>query len=273
MKLYICDYIIISRNDNNKVRMFESFILASSLQRIARFNVAQFPEPGYTPSYNIRPGDSTMVIVQGESHRFRQFRFGLQRDDQVQAFVRAEGNKNPDDDPGYSGSKAIFLMPEYRKLIRFRRCMIPADAFIVKKSPDCWYLVFLQNKRRPFAFAGICTEDSEGEGSFAVITVPANALLVGLGQKRMPVILHAGDEGRWLKDETPLSGILQSLCICPAGQMNAYPVAAPSDCNNDASRVKPIGACVYQQQQEFQARKQKKSFTSATGFAERRKPS
>ncbi len=56
--------------------MFERFILASSLQRIEkRFSMAQLPELSYTPTYNIKPGNITLAIAQGQNHQFKQFKF------------------------------------------------------------------------------------------------------------------------------------------------------------------------------------------------------
>lgn len=254
--------------------MFKRFILASSLKRIEkRFSMAQLPELSYTPTYNIKPGNITLAIAQGQNHQFKQFKFGQLLQNKIQSFIRAEGNKNLDDDPEYSGSKAIFLMPEYKKLIRFNRCYIPADAFIVRKAPDNYYIVYLQNKNRPFAFAGLYSRDAEGEHSFLIITVPANPLLTHLGQKRMPVILQSNDEHTWVKAETPLSGILQAITQYPANLMNAYPVAVPLDAVNNASLVQPTGNPIYQEQKEFMqsTRKHKKVYSSSISFSDRLK--
>jgi putative SOS response-associated peptidase YedK len=255
--------------------MFESFVLASSVTKIeTRFNQVKLPESLYAPAFNIRRGDKTPVIVQGQNHQFKKFRFGLLTEDVEECFIRSEGKKNMTDDPGYSGSKAIFLMQKHRKQIRHLRCLVPADAFYVSNSQGCYYLVFLKNKKRPFAFAGIYSEGTDGEPSFAIVTVPANPLLACLEQKRMPVILHAKDESRWLKEDTPLSRVLKSLNIYPANLMNAYPVDAPPGGINDVSLVKPAGNRVYQEQQEFrlQARTPKKAFSATITFSERRKP-
>lgn len=255
--------------------MFERFILVSSLQRIEnRFNKIKLPESLYFPSFNIRQGSETPVIVQGQSQRYQKFRFGCYIQNRMECFVRAEGNKNIYDDPGYSGSKAIFLLPEYRKVIRYSRCIVPADAFVVRNVNNSYYLVFMQDKKRPFAFAGICSENTEGGKTFAIITVPANPLLSCLNQKRMPVILHSKDENRWLKDNTALSRVLQCLSIYPANLMNAYPIAAPSLELNDVKLVEPAGGPLYQELQEFSLlkRKPKKTFTSSISFSDRRKP-
>ncbi len=255
--------------------MFEQFILASSLPKIeSRFNKIKMPDIMYSPSFNIRCGDETPVIVQGQNHRFQKIIFGLRKGDVSEHFIRAEGNKNKIDDPGYTGSKAIFLMPEHKKQIRFHRCLVPADAFIVRNSSGSYFLVFLQQKKRPFAFAGIYFNGTEGDHSFAIITVPANPLLAYLEQKRMPVILHPKDETRWLKEDTSLSQVLQALVIYPAKLMNAYPIAPPPYDLNNVSLVKPIGDLLYQEQQEFMLmkRKPKKAFSAAITFSDRRKP-
>jgi hypothetical protein len=256
--------------------MFERFILVSSLQRIEnRFNKIKLPESLYFPSFNISQGSETPVIVEGKNHRYQKFSFGCHVKNRMVCFIRAEGNKNLYDDPDYSGSKAIFLLPEYRKAIRYSRCIVPADAFVVRDLNNRYYLVFLQDKKRPFAFAGICSESKEGGQSFAIITVPANQLLAYLNQKRMPVILHSKDENRWLKEETTLARILQCLNIYPANLMNAYPIAVPSVELNDVTLVKPAGDPLYQEQQEFrlQAKKPRKAFSSSISLSDRRKTS
>jgi putative SOS response-associated peptidase YedK len=196
---------------------FHSFVLASSTKRIqSRQPRVELPEQEeYTPNFFIRPGDSSWVIT-GESPKLMQrFRFGMEGFRTVQPFLRAEGNRNPDDDPRYSGSNAIFLQPGINKLFRFQRCLVLADAFITGK-PDSPYLVYLRNKKRPFCFAGlwnhtIAEETGADVFSFAIITTVANPFISSLSAVRMPVILDPNDEHRWLKPTTSLSGILHLL--------------------------------------------------------------
>ena len=70
-------------------------------------------------------------------------------------FVRAEGDRNSVDNPNYKGSKAIFLKPEFHRLIRYQWCLVLADAFVVSIDTGTPYLVYLRGKQRPFSFAGI----------------------------------------------------------------------------------------------------------------------
>ena len=75
--------------------MFEQFILASSLPKIEnRFNKIKLPDSLYSPSFNIRCGDDTPVILQGQNHLFQKSSFGLHSRNRVERFIRAEGNKN-----------------------------------------------------------------------------------------------------------------------------------------------------------------------------------
>ena len=63
-----------------------------------------------------------------------------------------------------------------------------ADAFYegsMKEKLNKPYFVYLRDKQRPFSFAGIWDtwedEDFQDHHSFAIITVPANALLRKIG--------------------------------------------------------------------------------------------
>ena len=147
--------------------MFDRFILASSYKRITeRFNMCYISDSdSYMPSYNIAVGHQSYVILNYQTKEIHRFHFGITGiTDEPISFVRAEGNRNPNDNPDYTGSKAIFLKPEYSKLIRNQRCLVLADAFVlgINKTP-C--LVHLRNKQRPFAFAGIWNKVKDEHGN------------------------------------------------------------------------------------------------------------
>jgi len=143
--------------DDNLVTALNRFILVSSFKRIeARFSMAKLPEHvDYTPSYNISPGDKSYIINNNQTKEILLFDFGLRINNDVMPFVRAEGDRNAEDNSNYKGSKAIFLKPEFNRLIRYQRCLVLADAFIVGVDENKPYLVYLRDKKRPFAFAGI----------------------------------------------------------------------------------------------------------------------
>lgn len=102
---------------------FDRFILASNFERIeTRFGMAKQPEHvDYIPSYNIAPGDKTYIINNNQTKEIVLFDFGLLVNGDILPFIRAEGDWNSEDNPNYIGSKAIFLKPEFNRLIRHQR--------------------------------------------------------------------------------------------------------------------------------------------------------
>ena len=267
--------------------MFDRFILASNFDRIAtRFNRASLvANETYTPSYSIAAGDKSYVITDSQKREIKQFKFGMSglgtKLPKYLPFVRAEGDRNLKDDPYYSGSKAIFLKPEFRNIIRQQRCVVLADAFVVgieKKNP---YLVYLRDKQRPFAFAALWNcyfNDEVGEevNSFAIITTTANKLIQHLGYKRMPVILKQQCESRWLRSSTQLSEALDMLSPYPFNLMNAYPISTKiEDLNiNNKSLVQPCGKPVLHEPKNVpyvRVRKQKENHCPNITLAERMK--
>jgi len=202
-----------------------------------RFGVVVPDTVKLVPSYNIAPGKLAPVITNDHPKEIQLFRFGLTPSWMTKTgfFInaRAEGDHNSDNNPLYNGAKGIITKPAFRKPIRSQRCLIPADAFIEgpeKEKLDKPYVVYLQDKVRPFAFAGIwdCWKHPEsGEliYSFAIITTVANQLLQMIPHHRSPVILHQGDEKLWLSDNVPLADITRLLVPYPAELMNAYPIA------------------------------------------------
>lgn len=189
------------------------------------------------PSYNIAPGKLAPVITNDHPHEIQLFRFGMTPSWMTKPGLlinaRAEGDHNSDNNPIYNGAKGIITKPAFRKPIRSQRCLIPADAFIEgpeKEKLSKPFVVYLRDKIRPFAFAGIwdCWKNpltSELIYSFDIITTVANELMQKIQHHRSPVILHRGDEKNWLSDSLPLSEVTRLLIPYPAELMNAYPIA------------------------------------------------
>ena len=91
--------------------------------------------------------------------------------------ARSEGDKNKENDPKYKGRMGIDKK-SFKSQIRNKRCLVIADAFIegtTTERLDKPFVVYLKNKVRPFAMAGIWdswTDKETGEviNSFAIIT-------------------------------------------------------------------------------------------------------
>ncbi len=220
-----------------------------------RFGVRISDTINLVPSYNIGPGKFAPVITNDRPYEIQLFRFGMTPSWMTKPTLfinaRAEGDHNSDNNPNYNGAKGIITKPAFRKPIRSQRCLIPADAFIEgpeKEKLNKPYVVYLKDKVRPFAFAGIWDswknpETSELIYSFAIITTVANEVTQKIQHHRSPIILHREDEKNWLSNSLPLADLTRLLVPYPGELMNAYPIA-PTIKNpgaDDPGLIHPVG--------------------------------
>ncbi len=234
--------------------MCRKFVLISDLDKIEdRFRVRINPHIlPFSGPLVVTAESKTYVITCEHSQELQAMKFGFTpywaNKPMNLINARAEGDKNQENDPEYNGSNAIFLKSSFKKPIQSQRCMVIADAYIEWSAYKKPYLVYLQNKERPFAFAGIYDQWKDPltglkSNSFAIITTTANSLLQKIGVKRMPVILPRGRETDWIKSPRSLSQVLQMLLPYPFEQMNAYPISDRINTEgiDDLSIVNPIG--------------------------------
>lgn len=234
--------------------MIKNFILASNLETIENkfhFRISDYTQP-IEASYKIGCNDLTYVVTCENPHEIQTIRYGYTPHWSNKPLdilnARCEGNKNPFDDPCYDGARAIFQNNCFKHSIRLKRCLVFADAFYAQNSQNKHYLVYLEGKVRPFAFAGVYDLwlnplTNQIQSGFAIITTTANELMQDVGVKRMPVIFSMGRENEWLKADRPLSKVLKMLNEYPSELMNAYPIdenAFNSDVN-DKTLLQPIG--------------------------------
>jgi putative SOS response-associated peptidase YedK len=234
------------------------YVLVTKIKTIEkRFNVkvSDTVAGEFIPNTNISHGNKSLVITDKNPHEASLFQFGFTPFWAKKQFyvinARAEGDKNKANDPEYTGAKEIFLKPMFRQSIRSKRCLILADCFYEgpeKEKLSKPYVVYLKNKERPFAFAGIWdewvnTETGELIESYAIITTVSNAVTSAIGHHRSPVILHKEQESAWLDQSAELTDVLQMLQPYDAKAMNAYPVDAamkhPGE--NGLELLTPIG--------------------------------
>lgn len=216
--------------------MCQTFVLTSDIDRIeSRFNVKIDRNTVEIPkNYSVGSQDFSYVITCEKPNFLQSLKFGMTPFYATESLnlinARAEGDKNMKDDPNYTGSKSIFLQKTFQKPMQSQRCIIVADAYYDLKNPKRPYLIYLQNRNRSFAFAGIydrCEDPMSKEiiESFTIITTTANRMLQSIGVKRMPVILSRSNKLAWIKASNHLSDVLQLLVAYPAEKMNGYPVS------------------------------------------------
>ena len=221
--------------------MPRKYILASNLETIESHFMAKTPNQlEWEPPILVSPGDESLVITQENPGEFTLSSFGITpawAKSRMQIInARAEGDKKPENNPEFRGSKAIFLKPAFQKPLFTRRCIVVADAFL-DWSPGIFskpHLFYLRDHKHPIGLAGlfdIWTDPVTKAQfhSFAIITTAANSLLRGIQSSRMPVLLPYGQETRWLKPTLGLAEILGMLTITPSKQMNGYPLNSKID--------------------------------------------
>jgi putative SOS response-associated peptidase YedK len=232
------------------------YVLVQKVETIEkRFNVAAAEGFDIRPRYNISPGSLAPVIYNEEPKALHLFQFGLTpfwaKKPMYLFNARVEGDYNKDNDPSYKGAKGIISKPAFRKAIRSQRCLVIADAFIegtMKEKLSRPYLVYLKEKERPFAFAGIWDtwvnkETGEVVKSFSIITTVANDFLQKLPHHRSPVILPRKYEQSWLNSDLPLADVTHMVEPYPSDLMNAYPIdpAIKNPRKEGKELIRPIG--------------------------------
>ena len=212
------------------------YVTVSSIQAVEqRFNV-QANEP-WKANTNVSHGDHAPVVASDRPKEVQLMQFGFTpgwaKKQYYMINARAEGDKNAENDPSYTGAMGILDKPMFRKAIRSQRCLVVADAFVEgpeREKLSKPYVLYPREGQRPFALAGIWDEwcdPSTGESvrSFAVLTTVSNALTQAVGHHRAPVILDPDREREWLHPDTPLQDVASMLGPWEARRFNAYPIS------------------------------------------------
>lgn len=233
-----------------------------------RFNVRASENVDYQPGYNISPGQMAPVITSERPDELQMYRFGLtpfwSKKPMYLFNARAEGDKNKENDPAYTGAMDIIRKPAFRKPMRSQRCLVIADAFIegtTEEGLDKPFVIYLKNQKRPFAFAGIWDrwinrENDSVLDTFSIITTVANELIRKIPHHRCPVILPEEEERRWLNTDAPVNEVIDLLKPYPAEEMNAYPISKKIKNPKAEGRelLEPIGQRI-EPEEDFRIRK------------------
>lgn len=115
--------------------MCHKFILVSNLTIIEKkFSVIAGTKVEWEPHVIVFPGEETLIITQQNPKQLTLSKFGMTPTWSKQPMslinARAEGNKNPDNDPLFTGGKSIFMKPAFKRPLVSQRCVVVADAFI-----------------------------------------------------------------------------------------------------------------------------------------------
>ena len=199
---------------------------------------------GFSPRYNMAPGQALPVLTNEEPGTIRRLEWGL-----VPSWA--------DDDSGgliNARAESVAEKPSFREAYERRRCLVPADGFYewvdTGDGKQPYRVTFADD--RVFAMAGLWERwepettqtglDAFGGGvddgtesgpleTFTIVTTEPNDLVADL-HHRMAVILEPDTEAQWLTGEAG-HDVLDPY---PADELRAYPV---SEAVNDPSTDEP----------------------------------
>src|ERR1700758_5057494 len=181
----------------------------------------------WSPRFNIAPMQPVPVIRQHPKEPDRQIstmRWGLIPNWAKDASGAARTIN--------ARSETAATKPAFCDPLRYRRCLIPADAFYewkrtaTSKLPYC----FEVNEGELFAFAGLWDGWKDASGNWiktcSILTTTPNSVTSAI-HDRMPVILHPDSYDLWLdpgmQNVTAISELLRPF---DARLMRCYPVSA-----------------------------------------------
>ncbi len=196
----------------------------------------------FKPNYNVAPMHNIPAVIgSDEESRLGELRWGLvpvwAKDDKI-------GNKMIN-----ARAETVAEKPAFKRLLKSKRCIIPADGFYEWKKDGTSKQPFriLLSDGGIFSFAGLYDtwEDLEGNklSTCTIITTTPNSLMADI-HDRMPVILRPEDEADWLgRDNDDVESLLKLLNPYDASKMKAYkvPSAVGNVRNNSKELLEDIG--------------------------------
>jgi putative SOS response-associated peptidase YedK len=216
------------------------YVRRSDKQRIAEHFAVHGPSlPDFGPSWNVAPQTFQPVVRLNRDTGERELvlmRWGLipfwAKDARIG--LRTINAK----------AETIATAPAFREAIRYRRCLVPADAFYEWQKLDAKtrqpFAIALKSNE-PYAFAGLWEKWKDRKAgadllSFTVITTDPNEVVQPM-HDRMPVIIPERDYDRWLKAD-PDRPPLDLLRPFDASKMTAWKVnKAVGNAKNDSPEL------------------------------------
>jgi putative SOS response-associated peptidase YedK len=192
-------------------------------------------------SYNIAPGQSTIVITHNSPNKGELMRWGLippwAKDVRI-AFKMINAR-----------AETILEKPSYRNPFKTKRCLVPFNCFYEWKQDDKEKTpnLFHDKGNKFLSFAGLyeIAHDADGKEikSFTIITTKANQSMGGV-HERMPVILSPEEESIWLNHDTESEKLLELLDGYSSETFEHYEISnkVNSASNNDPSLLERIGS-------------------------------
>ena len=217
------------------------YVRRSDKQRIAEhFHVHGPSLPEFGPSWNVAPQTFQPIVRLDRDTGEREvvlMRWGLipfwSNDEKIG--LRTINAK----------AETITTTPAFREAFKYRRCLVPADAFYEWQKLDAKTrqpFAIAMKDGRPYAFAGVWEKWKDRAAgadllTFAVITTDPNEVVQPM-HDRMPVIIPERDYDRWLQPGNPERPPVDLLRPYYASKMIAWKVGnAVGNVRNDSPEL------------------------------------
>jgi putative SOS response-associated peptidase YedK len=197
----------------------------------------------FRPTWNAAPSQTLPVIVEEDGGEWvvRGMHWGL-----IPKWTKP-GTK-PKVTPINARSETAAEKPMFKSLLKYRRCIVPANGFYEWKRQDAKTKIpfYIHRKDDPLMFfAGLYDEAETESGplqSYTIMTTSANGQMTEL-HDRMPVIMDPEDIEDWLsREETEVEPLERLLRPLPEGELDIYEVDRQVNTprNNDPSNIEPV---------------------------------
>jgi len=187
-------------------------------------------QPHFQPRYNIAPGQEIVIIRQAASVRESITAYWGLIPQWLKLPAKRLAKQKTKHSPQHNAKgETVHEKPFFKNAYRYRRCLIPADAFYEWRKADKQPFCVRRCDQEPFIMAGLWEESMDAKVqkiiSCAIITTQANAVLSPI-HARMPVILESKHWDRWLTTAPQKAERLSEL-LRPAFEEDfaAYPIS------------------------------------------------
>ena len=214
------------------LQMIERFSQGFTREQLSQFYNIEKPE-AFLPNYNAQPSQLIPVITHESPQGVSFFYWGL-----TPQWLK---NKTVAEKWVNVRSELIAEKPVLQKMLKQRRCIIPADGFycwkkIGKRTNIPWR--FTSSSTTILSFAGVWEEfedDGETFHTFLILTTPSVHPISDI-HDRMPLVLNKNAASHWLHHDTTVDQLLTLLNESSEISWNGYSVSHQL---NDLSFNKP----------------------------------
>ncbi|MFB6120524.1 MAG: SOS response-associated peptidase [Halobacteriaceae archaeon] len=196
----------------------------------ARFDAELVVDGGYTPRYNVAPGDRLEVVTNEAPGEIDRFHWGL-----IPEWADAPTARHFN-----ARAESVAEKPLFERASASRPCLVLSSGFYEWDDANRPHRIYREDGA--FAMAGLWRVWRGDDGLVACVTVlttEANETMRPI-HDRMPVVLPPDAESEWL---TADPGVRSDLCRPFSGDLTVDPISTRVNdtANDDPNIIEPLG--------------------------------